>query len=381
MSLVTIGSICSFFKGASIPRARMSKSGDYLYLHYGDLYKGHDTYINVNNPQSDIPFISNVEKLKEEQFVEDGDIIYILTSETIEDLGKALMVINPDKKEVVSGTETTIMKVIDKQAVEPRWLNYLLQTDYFKQLLRQYVTGMKVFRVHPRDISRIVIELPPINIQRKIVEILDSINSLIQINLKLNDYLAETADSLFINTFGHLEENAVLSDIANITMGQSPMGASYNNVGNGVIFYQGRGEFGWRFPTRRLFTTEPKRMAKAGDILMSVRAPVGDLNIAYEDCCIGRGLAAINCSYPSFCLYLMRSLCKKLSAYNSEGTVFGSINSKDLKNIEIALPNVEDIIGFEDKVVPIDNLIKFNEIENRNLSQLRDMLLSKLMSS
>ena len=191
MSLVTIGSIYSFFKGASIPRARMRNSGDYLYLHYGDLYKGHDTYINVNNPQSDIPFISGVEKLKDEQFVEDGDIIYILTSETIEDLGKALMVINPDKKEIVSGTETTIMKIIDKQSVEPRWLNYLLQTNYFKQLLRQYVTGMKVFRVHPRDISRIVIELPPIDVQRNIVEILDSINSLIQLNLKLNDYLHE----------------------------------------------------------------------------------------------------------------------------------------------------------------------------------------------
>ena len=223
--------------------------------------------------------------------------------------------------------------------------------------------------------------IPEVDIQRKIASILLAFDKKRRVLTQLNDYLAETADSLFINTFGHLEENAVLSDIANITMGQSPMGASYNNVGNGVIFYQGRGEFGWRFPTRRLFTTEPKRMAKAGDILMSVRAPVGDLNIAYEDCCIGRGLAAINCSYPSFCLYLMRSLCKKLSAYNSEGTVFGSINSKDLKNIEIALPNVEDIIGFEDKVVPIDNLIKFNEIENRNLSQLRDMLLSKLMSS
>ena len=69
-------------------------------------------------------------------------------------------------------------------------------------------------------------------------------------------------------------------------------------------------------------------MAKAGDVLMIVRAPVGNLNLAYEDCCIGRGLAAIHCDYPSYGLYLMRSLHKKLDAYNGEGTVFGSINGK-----------------------------------------------------
>jgi len=270
----------------------------------------------------------------------------------------------------------------DKSKVYVPYLVYYFHTREGRSKILSFAnqTGVPALSQPLKNFKKICIKLPSLETQRKSVKAVELLTDKIELNNQLNDYLAEIADSLFINTFGHLEENAVLSDIANIIMGQSPTGASYNNVGNGVVFYQGRGEFGWRFPTRRLFTTEPKRMAKAGDILMSVRAPVGDLNIAYEDCCIGRGLAVINCSYPSFCLYLMRSLCKKLNAYNSEGTVFGSINSKDLKNIEIALPNVEDIIGFEDKVVPIDNLIKFNEIENRNLSQLRDMLLSKLMS-
>ena len=124
--------------------------------------------------------------------------------------------------------------------------------------------------------------------------------------------MAALLDAVSAERFGVIEDNAILSDIAEVTMGQSPSGKSYNEDGRGSVFYQGRGEFGWRYPTQRLFTTEPKRMAAAGDVLMSVRAPVGDLNVAYEDCCIGRGLAAIHSKYPSFCLYLMRSLGKKL---------------------------------------------------------------------
>lgn len=80
---------------------------------------------------------------------------------------------------------------------------------------------------------------------------------------------------------------------------------------------------------------------------MSVRAPVGDLNIAFEDCCIGRGLAAIHSEHPSFCLYLMRSLHSKLDAFNGEGTVFGSINGGALKSLPIAQPKTREIQAFE----------------------------------
>ena len=185
---------------------------------------------------------------------------------------------------------------------------------------------------------------------------------------------------MFQQRFGTLTDNAVLADIANITMGQSPVGSSYNEDGIGTVFYQGRAEFGWRYPSQRLCTTEPKRMAKAGDVLMSVRAPVGDLNLAYEDCCIGRGLAAIHCSRASFGLYLMRSLHKKLDAYNGEGTVFGSINGKALKELPIALPGIAAIDEFEKEAAPIDAQIRSNEAELRSLAALRDALLPKLMS-
>ena len=85
-----------------------------------------------------------------------------------------------------------------------------------------------------------------------------------------------------------------LEKIANITMGQSPKGTSYNEVGEGMLFFQGSTDFGWRFPVARQYTTEPSRIAEEDDILLSVRAPVGTLNIADTRCCIGRGLAAIN---------------------------------------------------------------------------------------
>ena len=163
-------------------------------------------------------------------------------------------------------------------------------------------------------------------------------------------------------------------------MGQSPAGTSYNEEGKGAVFYQGRGDFGWRYPTQRLFTTEPKRMASKNDVLMSVRAPVGDLNIAFEDCCIGRGLAAIHSDYQSYVLYLMRSLKSQLDTYNGEGTVFGSINGKALKAFPIALPTITAIGDFQNFVKPIDDVIRCNEQENRDLEELRDFLLPKLMS-
>ena len=177
------------------------------------------------------------------------------------------------------------------------------------------------------------------------------------------------------------EPNAILSDIAQITMGQSPSGSSYNEEGDGEVFYQGRAEFGAFFPRRRLFTTKPKRMAQEGDTLMSVRAPVGDLNIANENCCIGRGLAAIHSeNNQSFVHYLVRAQRRILNTFNGDGTVFGSINGKALKELPVFLPGNDVIAHLESQLKSIDELIRRNDDEMQALEQMRDTLLPRLMS-
>ena len=284
--------------------------------------------------------------------------------------------------------------------LEEGWLNQhifkttpnssLVTGDYFFYLMKwlkpvfksiasnKQTTGLGHITIS--DLKKIKVTVPAKDFQGKVAAILIAIDNKISLNAKLNGYLAELADSLFKRRFGELPDNASLSDVAEITMGQSPAGSSYNEDGVGTVFYQGRAEFGWRYPSQRLSTTEPKRMARRGDVLMSVRAPVGDLNIAFEDCCIGRGLAAIHSEHPSFCLYLMRSLHSKLDAFNGEGTVFGSINGRALKSLPIALPKTREIQTFEKEVSPIDTQIRGNELQSRLLVTLRDTLLLRLMS-
>ncbi|WP_220432556.1 restriction endonuclease subunit S [Saccharospirillum alexandrii] len=173
-----------------------------------------------------------------------------------------------------------------------------------------------------------------------------------------------------------------LSQIANITMGQSPEGSSYNEVGVGTIFYQGSTDFGWLFPTTRQYTTAPSRMAKKGDILLSVRAPVGDMNIANSDCCIGRGLAALNSKTGSdgFLFYVMKYFKQIFNRRNSEGTTFGSITKNDLHSLTLAYPTADLLKKYDDVVTNYNKMIFERSLENRELISLRDWLLPMLMN-
>lgn len=167
-----------------------------------------------------------------------------------------------------------------------------------------------------------------------------------------------------------------------ITMGQSPPGNTYNETGKGMPFFQGRRDFGFRFPSKRVYCTAPKRIAKYGDTLVSVRAPVGDVNMALDECCIGRGVAGIrhNSGSRSFTYYAMKTLTNTFAKFEADGTVFGAINKKQFADIPwLSIP--KDIIDqFESFVFPHDEYIDKNSTESLNLIDLRDTLLPKLIS-
>jgi type I restriction enzyme S subunit len=173
-----------------------------------------------------------------------------------------------------------------------------------------------------------------------------------------------------------------LSDIAHIVMGQSPPGESYNLTGEGSLFFQGSTDFGWRFPTARQFTTQPTRFAKEGDILLSVRAPVGTMNVAPQDCAIGRGLSALRSktNHDTYLWSVMFYFKQIFDRRNADGTTFGSINKDDLHSLQVAIPEPEIVGSFEDIVRAGNAMIATNQKQNQELTTLRDWLLPMLMN-
>ena len=159
-----------------------------------------------------------------------------------------------------------------------------------------------------------------------------------------------------------------LGNIANITMGQSPSGSSYNNSREGKAFLQGNKTFGRLYPTIDTWTTEPKKIAKKDSILMSVRAPVGDLNIANEEICIGRGLCSIemNNGNNKYLFYLLKNSISEIKSKTS-GTVFDSINKTELEDIDVIDFNFDIQNKIIDILSKIDEKIELNSQINDNL--------------
>ncbi len=259
----------------------------------------------------------------------------------------------------------------------PKFIFYLLQT----MNLANYNSGSAVPTLNRNYIHPIEVEAPNLETQTRIANFLSQFDDKIELNRQMNKNLEELAQLKFKTLLKDKDKwrKGKLGEFFEIIMGQSPKGESYNENKEGIIFYQGRSDFGVRFPTERIYTTEPTRFAEKFDTLISVRAPVGDLNIALERCCLGRGLGAIRSKYFSFAFYTAKSLVSEIKSFQS-GTVFDAINKKDLENINMIIPPIEEIEEFEKFANPIDLKIYNNEIQSRTLATYRDSILPKLMS-
>lgn len=308
-----------------------------------------------------------------------GDILFVNKGTP----GRVCMV--PDPIDFCIAQDMIALRADDSK-IYNKYLFAVLRSRELQQQIYNTNVGDVIPHFKKQFMDQLLIPVPDRKVQEAIGDLYYALSYKVEHNKKINDNLQQQAMALYASMFldnPALESTAgTLKDIADITMGQSPSGSSYNEDGNGEVFYQGRAEFGYRFPTRRLYTIEPKRMAEAGDVLLSVRAPVGDLNVAYERCCIGRGLGAIHSrnGYQSFVLYTMFALRPQLDIYNGEGTVFGSINRSALNDMPIDIPSEDAIAAFEAIARPMDDMIRSNYEENCRLQELRDSLLPRLMS-
>ena len=174
-----------------------------------------------------------------------------------------------------------------------------------------------------------------------------------------------------------------LKSIANVTMGQSPKSEFYNDNFEGMPFLQGNKTFGDKYPSFELYTTSIKKVAEKNSVLMSVRAPVGDLNIAQEDICIGRGVCGLQMKKGDneFLYYLLKANISHLINKES-GTVFGSINKNDIETFEVTLPkSSDDQMKILTILKNIDKKIDICKNLNRNLQNLIKILYKEYFES
>ncbi len=317
----------------------------------------------------------------------------------------------------------TCYALIPNERIVPDYLYYALKGT--RSQMESLTYGTIFQTITTKSFKEWLMPIPTLDKQRIIAHILGTLDAKIDLNHKMNETLEVMARALFKSWFvdfdpvrakmegrwqpgeslpglpSHLYDlfpdqltDSELGDIPevwtinvvknclNLTMGQSPPSKTYNDECKGLPFFQGSTDFGLRYPRKRKYCTAPTRIAHADDTLVSVRAPVGAINMAWEKCCIGRGVAALRhkTGSRSFTYYLAWSLQQDLKQYDQIGTVFGAITKNQLEMMPMVEPPRTLVNHFEAYVSTWDERIRRNTFESHVLTLQRNFLLSKLMS-
>ncbi len=299
---------------------------------------------------------------------------------------------------VCLGQRTVLIRPNSKE-VDPDYLCYFLLAPRQQSALLAGATGVTAAHVNMSDIRKLPLEnLPGLDVQRRLGSVLAAYDDLVENNLRRIKLLEESARLLYDEWFvrlrfpGHEHTRAVnglpkgwekkeLGEFATIIMGQSPKSQFYNQDGEGLPFHQGVSDFGGRFVTHSTHCTVDGRIAQPGDILCSVRAPVGRLNITLDKIVIGRGLSAIrsNSADQSFLYQQLRTHFFKEDIIGS-GAIFASVTREQLATQKLLIPPLVLVREFEDTTIAIDRQIECLFRQNQKLKLARNILLPKLMS-
>ena len=296
-------------------------------------------------------------------------------------------------------TGSDCLKVaLNEEKCVPKFIYYQLRSPYIGKWLETISIGATMPSINTGLLSGIELYLPDINTQKKISDVLSNYDELIQNNQKQIRLLEEAAQRLYKEWFVDLHFpgyedvqiidgvpegwcSKTLNEIADVVMGQSPKSEFYNNNYEGLPFHQGVGSYGTRFVKDSTYSSSYTKIAEAGSILFSVRAPVGRLNITKNKIVIGRGLAAMNHreGLQSYLFYLLKERFFKEDMVGN-GSIFASISKNELLDQKFIIPNYEVAKRFNEiadvidqKIALLDSLVAF-------MTEARDRLLPKLMS-
>lgn len=302
----------------------------------------------------------------------------------------------------------------------PTFVSYQLLEHRHREWILQHAAGTTMASLNEGIIREIPIHLPELGEQEAIAAVLGSLDDKIEQNRRTVGALERLARAIFKAWFVDFEpvkakaagaasfssmarevfnalpaafedsdigpvpvgwEVKALAECVQLTMGQSPPSEFYNQSGDGLPFHQGVTDYGFRFPKHRVFCAVDARLAEAGDVLLSVRAPVGRINVADRRLVLGRGLAGLRHpeGHQSFLLYHLFHVFAEEDAIG-DGTIYKAVTKRFLSQMQFLSPSPVLVDAYERIVNPMDELILAAEQESRKLAGLRELLLPRLLS-
>ena len=323
-----------------------------------------------------------------------GDIVYT-TRGTV---GNAAFYSNAVPYENIRINSGMVIFRCDDEVINNSFLYQILKSAHYRHYFKSFCTGTAQPQLPIKNLKNITVNIPARIKQDRIANCLSAYDDLIENNQKQIKLLEEAAQRLYKEWFvdlrfpGHEDVQIVdsvpegwrkvtLSEISDVIMGQSPKSEFYNKNKEGLPFHQGVGSYGNRFVKDDTYSTSYTRIAEAGSILFSVRAPVGRLNITKNKIVIGRGLSAINHKehLQSFLFYLLKERYFKEDMVGN-GSIFASISKNELLGQEFIVPSSSLQRKFDSIASSIDRQIDNLDTKISLLTEARDRLLPKLMS-
>ncbi len=331
-SISHLGDLGTFSKGKGILKEQVISEG-LPCIRYGEIYTTHD-YI-IKNFKS---FISK-DVATESKEIKNGDILFAGSGETVEEIGKAVAYVGTDK--AYAGGDVIILST--KKEVNPECLSYAFETDFVKRQKRVLGQGNSVVHIYSSDLSKVKITLPPLPEQKAIAQVLSTADVAIHTTEKLiaqkelrkkwlmQQLLSEKRIVKNEKWCNSGVKEVFLKDVAKVTMGQSPNSEDYNTDKDGLPLIQGNADLNERKQVVRYWTSQSNKECDSGDIIMTVRAPVGAIGLATQKSSIGRGVCSIKPKNIDY-WYLYHLLVYKEEQWKKleQGSTFTAVGSKDI---------------------------------------------------
>lgn len=341
-------------------------------------------YVDVSSVSNDLlqikgftEYIGRDAPSRARKEIRTGDVLFATVRPSL----RRIAVVPQDLDHQVCSTAFCVLRA-NPDLIDPEFLFYAVSNDRFVARVTTHERGISYPAVTDKIILKESIALPPIREQREIAKVLTIVR---KAQLAVRDVIEvarHMKKAMMTSFFSNPEwPKTTLGSATKLIMGQSPPSEFYNSNGDGLPFLQGKAEFSEKYPHPTKYCTQRLKVAPKGSVLMSVRAPVGDVNLADREYVIGRGIASLDLKNGNneFLFYLLSYLKPQVQSLGS-GTTFDSVNKGNLEQLEISLPSRQEQERISAMLSAVDKKIEASEVELKQIHTLYQTLLHELLS-